>query len=357
MSYLRVEKLTKRFGASPALRDVTFDIGRDELVTVVGPSGCGKTTLLRLIAGLIRPDGGSIRLDGRDLAGVPPARRDVAMVFQDYALYPHLSVLDNIAFPLRMRGERRNQARQQAAETARALSIHGLLSQRPGNLSGGEQQRVALARAIVRKPKLFLMDEPLSNLDAALRTQLRDLVIELQARLGTALIHVTHDQTEALTMGRRVAVLLDGRLRQLGSPREIYQRPNSLGVARLIGHPPMNLLQGAIETANGRKGLAGRGYFLPLPDGVMIPEQGGGGVMLGLRPEDLSTTALEAGGARAQVRWIEEHGHEVICHAGLGEETIRMRLSRAPGAPEIFLHATSLEPCWFDPATGVRIDG
>ncbi|RMD78569.1 MAG: ABC transporter ATP-binding protein, partial [Gammaproteobacteria bacterium] len=257
MAELALEGLGKVFpDGTAALRGVDLAVGEGELLVLVGPSGCGKSTLLRLVAGLERPSAGRVRIGGRDVTTLPPQRRDVAMVFQNYALYPHLSVAGNLAFPLRMRGVPRAQRRRRVAEVAALLGLEGLLERRPGELSGGQRQRVAMGRALVRRPQVLLLDEPLSNLDARLRVQLRAELAALQRRTGVTTLHVTHDQAEAMTLGHRVAVLRAGRLEQVGQPEALYREPATAFVAAFLGSPGMNLLAARLEPAPGGWRLA-----------------------------------------------------------------------------------------------------
>ena len=244
----------KRFGAVTAVDAVDLDIRAGELMVLVGPSGCGKSTLLRLIAGLEEPDGGDVRIGERRVNDVAPGDRDVAMVFQSYALYPHMTVAQNLGFGLRVRGTNRDEIDERVNRTAGILGLDDLLSRRPGQLSGGQQQRVALGRAMVRDPGVFLFDEPLSNLDAGLRLRTRDEIAALHRRLGTTMIFVTHDQTEALSLGQRVAVMDGGRILQVDTPDEIYRRPANLFVATFVGSPPINTLR---LSSDGKGGLAG----------------------------------------------------------------------------------------------------
>ena len=276
-----------------------------EVLAVVGPSGSGKSTLLRLVCGLARPTAGSVALAGEDVAGVPPEARPVAMVFQGFALFPHLDVVDNVAFGLAVRGSSRRERRERAAATATSLGLGDLLDRLPSQLSGGERQRVALARALVRDPALFCLDEPLSALDPVLRTTSRRALDELLRADGRAALYVTHDQSEAVTVGDRVAVLNDGRLEQLGTPREVYDRPASAFVAGFVGSPPMGLLP-------ARGGAAG-------PLRAEVPD----GTLLGVRPERVR---VDAAGEELRVRAVEDHGHElhVALQAGEGELVVRL---------------------------------
>ena len=271
----------KRFGDVTAVAAVDLEVRAGELLVLVGPSGCGKSTLLRLIAGLEEQTAGEVWIGGRAVNDVAPGDRDVAMVFQSYALYPHMTVAQNLGFGLRVRGTGRDEVAERVGRAADVLGLGDLLDRRPGQLSGGQQQRVALGRAMVRDPGVFLFDEPLSNLDAGLRLRTRDEIAALHRRLGTTMIFVTHDQVEALSLGQRVAVMDRGRIQQVGTPREIYRRPANLFVAGFVGSPPINQLQ--LSTRDGH--LAG-GPFV-FPGGSPHPT-----ATLGVRPEDLTVTAI-----------------------------------------------------------------
>jgi multiple sugar transport system ATP-binding protein len=245
MGNINLQKVSKSFGATTIIPQIDLDIADAEFVVFVGPSGCGKSTLLRLIAGLEDVSGGTISIDGTDVTNAAPAKRGLAMVFQSYALYPHMSVRNNIAFPLKMAGEDKSVIDKKVADAARVLNLTNYLERRPGQLSGGQRQRVAIGRAIVRQPKAFLFDEPLSNLDAALRGTMRLEISELHHQLNTTMIYVTHDQVEAMTMADKIVVLNAGNIEQVGSPLELYRNPKNLFVAGFIGSPKMNLLEGA----------------------------------------------------------------------------------------------------------------
>ena len=272
--------VVKRFGSVTAVADADLEIRPGELMALVGPSGCGKSTLLRLIAGLEEPGGGEILIGERPVNDIPPGDRDVAMVFQSYALYPHMTVAANLGFGLRVRGTDRGEIEERVERTARILGLGDLLARRPGQLSGGQQQRVALGRAMVRDPGVFLFDEPLSNLDAGLRLRTRDQIASLHQRLGTTMIFVTHDQTEALSLGQRVAVMDRGEILQVGTPDAVYRRPASLFVAAFVGSPPINRL-GLSGTDDG--GVAG-GPFRFATDPPLAA------ATLAVRPEDLTVT-------------------------------------------------------------------
>ncbi|HEV8228494.1 MAG TPA: ABC transporter ATP-binding protein [Candidatus Limnocylindria bacterium] len=331
-----------------AVAGLTLDIADGEFLVLLGPSGCGKTTALRMLAGLEHPDRGDIRIDGRSVVGLEPKDRDVALVFQSYALYPHMSVHDNIRYPLRVRGLSTAQQEERVARAAELLRIAQLLPRRPAQLSGGEQQRVALARAIVREPRVFLMDEPLSNLDAKLRTHTRTELKALQVEIGVTTIFVTHDQAEAMTMADRIAVLDAGRLQQLGAPDEVYQHPANLFVAQFIGSPPMNVL--AAERDGDALVVAG-GWRVPSPR----LRDGAGALAVGLRPEAI---AIADDGHPAEVLVSEPLGSEVIVNVKLGDVLVKLRTTPdvrpAPGE-KVRLRADPAGVRVFDRESGVAV--
>jgi multiple sugar transport system ATP-binding protein len=301
--------VTKRFGDSVAVDGLTLDVPDGELLVLLGPSGCGKTTALRLVAGLEEVSEGTISIGGRVVNEIDPKDRDVAMVFQSYALYPHLSVARNIEFPLRQRGMAKEERTARVKEAAVTLGLDALLDRKPSQLSGGQRQRVALARAIVRDPQVFLMDEPLSNLDAALRVQTRADIVALQARLSTTTLYVTHDQVEAMTMGDRIAVMSHGVLQQVAAPEDLYARPANTFVAGFLGSPGMNLLPGKIARGVGDDvTVEVSGGSVPLPPPLRTAGAGAGGVVLGLRPESLRIDP--SGPLRADVTIVELLGAE-----------------------------------------------
>ncbi|HEX7126401.1 MAG TPA: ABC transporter ATP-binding protein [Thermodesulfobacteriota bacterium] len=340
--------VVKRHGAVAALKGVNLDIRPGEFFALLGPSGSGKTTTLRIIAGLETVDEGSVHIDGADVTRLPPGDRDVAMVFQSYALYPHMTVFDNIAFPLRMVGTPKAEIAARVAEAAGRLQIGHLVDRRPGQLSGGQQQRTALARAIVRRPTLFLLDEPLSNLDARLRLDTRVEIKTLHQTLGVTTIYVTHDQEEAMTLADRMAVFVDGEIVQVGTPEEVFDRPNSVKVAAFLGNPPMNLVRGML--AGGR--LVLEGHAIPMPGaGGNEPRE----VTVGIRPGDLR---LERGGIPATVYLSEVLGEGTILNLRLGESLVKARIPAkrrmATGAPvEIGFDPACLH--LFDRTSGLRI--
>jgi ABC-type sugar transport system ATPase subunit len=332
---LSLEQVTKVFpNGAEAVRGLDLHVDEREFVVLVGPSGCGKTTVLRMVAGLEELTSGTIRLDGRVVNDLSARDRDVAMVFQNYALYPHLNVVDNIAFSLRVRGVPRHERERKAREAAQVLGLTEVVLRKPRQLSGGQRQRVAMGRALVREPAVFLMDEPLSNLDANLRVQMRGEVLRVQRHLGVATLYVTHDQTEAMTMGDRVAVLRDGLLQQLAAPQELYERPANLFVATFIGSPPMNLYEGVISGPAGGLGLSLGSQRLALPadlgdrrPGLLAGE--GRKLVVGIRPEHL--TVAEGGSANrettlaARVELVEALGNESLVHFSTDARRVRNR--------------------------------
>ncbi|HLY48192.1 MAG TPA: sn-glycerol-3-phosphate ABC transporter ATP-binding protein UgpC [Solirubrobacteraceae bacterium] len=308
-----LEDVTKVFpGGTVAVDQLSLEIADGEFVILVGPSGCGKTTALRMIAGLERPTTGTIRIGGGVVNEISPRDRDIAMVFQNYALYPHMTVYRNLAYPLRQRRMPRRDIDKRVREVAEMLSLEDLLKRRPAQLSGGQRQRVAMGRALVREPDVFLLDEPLSNLDAKLRVQMRAGLKRLHTRLGITTVYVTHDQVEAMTLGERIAVLSDGKLQQLGPPQEVYDRPANVFVAGFIGSPPMNLLRGA---ARGGRVTAGQ-LVLERPG---VPD---GDVVVGLRPESMRTAVDGMPAVDFRVDVVEPLGDEVIVHGALAAELI-----------------------------------
>jgi multiple sugar transport system ATP-binding protein len=320
-----LDGVTKRFtgvregegsrSTSPALDAVSLSVARGEIVVVVGPSGCGKSTTLRLVAGLDDPDEGTIAIAGRSMAGVPPQDRDVAMVFQGYALYPQMTVRQILEFPLKMRKAPASARSQAVAEAAAMLRIERLLDRRPGELSGGERQRVAMGRAIVRKPRVFLFDEPLSNLDASLRADLRLEIGRLVRRLGVTALYVTHDHAEAMTLGDRIAVMRAGRIVQIGSPREIYETPATSFVGTFLGSPRMNLIAAHVEGDALRAGP----FRVPLPRRGSLPHR----LEVGIRPEHVRCVLQGDADVDAEVVAVEPLGAETHLVVRVGEIELR----------------------------------
>jgi multiple sugar transport system ATP-binding protein len=355
MAGLIFEGVTKRFDDAVAVDDLDLEVKDGELLVLLGPSGCGKTTALRMVAGLEDVTSGNITIGGRLVNDVEPKDRDVAMVFQSYALYPHMTVAKNIEFPLRQRKVNKEEREKMVADTAATLGLSALLDRRPAQLSGGQRQRVALARAIVRSPQAFLMDEPLSNLDATLRTQTRADIVTLQDRLGTTTLYVTHDQVEAMTMGDRIAVMSAGVLQQVAAPQEIYETPANVFVAGFIGNPGMNLLTGTLDPTVGAREVRVETGSVPVPARVAVNR--GGDVVVGCRPETLSIDP--AGTFRAKVSIVELLGSEVhvVCRVGEARLVIRQEVSRPRPAigDEIILRADPNGVHVFDAATGIRM--
>jgi multiple sugar transport system ATP-binding protein len=323
MAEIELRKLGKTYGrktSTTVLSDVDLTIGDGEFIVFLGPSGCGKTTLLRMIAGLEEITAGDLLIDGERANELPPVKRRVALVFQSYALYPHMSVFDNMAFGLKLQDKRgvREEIARRVREAAALLQIEHLLERKPRQLSGGQRQRVAIGRAIVREPALLLMDEPLSNLDAALRGQMRLELIELHRRLGNTTVYVTHDQVEAMTLGDRIAIINEGRIVQVGPPLEVYHRPANRFVAGFIGSPRMNLIDGRLRPEGGavRVELA---EGLSLAADVEAPERAmdGAAVTLGVRPEDLAVCVPEQGELCGHVRVVEPLGEATVLHVRL----------------------------------------
>ena len=327
MATLSLDGLCKRYpDGTEALKELSIDIADGELVIFVGPSGCGKSTALRMIAGLERITAGELLIDGRRVNDLPPKRRDIAMVFQDYALYPQMTVGRNMAFALRIAKVGRAEIERRVGDVAEVLGLSDQLERYPGQLSGGQRQRVAMGRAIVREPSAFLMDEPLSNLDAQLRVQMRTQIHGLQRRLGTTTVYVTHDQTEAMTLGDRVVVLRDGETQQIGTPLEIYREPANVFVAAFVGSPPMNLLPAQVEDGRLR---------LPFGD---VPAPGEvaarGAVIAGLRPEAFALAEPERADLRAAPALVETLGSDLLAHFELPGQEKRL-VARLPASSDV----------------------
>ncbi|MDP2361817.1 MAG: sn-glycerol-3-phosphate ABC transporter ATP-binding protein UgpC [bacterium] len=325
MATIQLQQIGKRYpNGFQAVETFDLEIRDGEFLVLVGPSGCGKSTTLRMIAGLEEVSSGSILIDGRDVTQEAPANRDIAMVFQNYALYPHMSVKENMAFGLRMRKLPEGEIDRRVGEAAAILSVESLLDRRPRELSGGQRQRVALGRAIVRQPKAFLFDEPLSNLDAKLRVQMRTEIARLHTRLGTTMVYVTHDQVEAMTLGDRIVVMNQGRIQQVDSPMVLYQRPSNRFVAGFIGSPAMNFLPGEV----GHGGFTPQGAMQPLALGRDLPA---GPALLGIRPESLDLDPALPLLAEVELDVVEHMGHETLAYFVLGGQACVARLVPAAG--------------------------
>ena len=305
MARVRLKNLTKHFGDVVAVDDVTLDIGDREFLTLLGPSGCGKTTLLNMIAGLESPTAGEVWFDDRNVTSVPPERRDIAMVFQTYALYPHMSVFDNVAFGLKMRGVPVDERKSLVRAASKTMEIEHLLDRKPRALSGGQRQRVALARAIVRDPGVFLLDEPLSNLDAQLRVVMRTELKRLHGELEMTFVYVTHDQAESLILSDRIVVMKEGQIQQIGTPESIYDSPANTFVAGFVGSPPINLLKGTLEQSGGGSWrVVGEGYACDVSMSMIerMESPAGREVYLGVRAEDIGVGAAPAAGSTSAAR-------------------------------------------------------
>ncbi len=362
MAEVEFRGVSKQFGTVSVIEGLDLRVHDREFMVLVGPSGCGKSTALRMLAGLEEVSAGTISIGGRQVNDLPPKDRDIAMVFQSYALYPHLTVRGNLEFGLRMRKTPRAEMDTRVREAAQVLDIAHLLDRKPKQLSGGQRQRVALGRAIVRKPSVFLFDEPLSNLDAKLRVQMRGELTRLQQRLQTTCIYVTHDQVEAMTMGHRIAVMRDGKLQQVGTALEVYERPANLFVAHFIGTPPMNVVPAIVEA--GGQALVAEAVTLPVPESLCALTAGRGGlkVAVGIRPEHLRDAEAGARGPtqtlQVQVELVEPLGHEVIVHGRLGKALLVAKVDphRAPAVGSTLALDLELDRLHlFDAATEERL--
>jgi multiple sugar transport system ATP-binding protein len=365
MGRVALDQVSKRFDDVAAVDELTLDVADEEFLVLLGPSGCGKSTALRMIAGLEDPTSGTITIGDRVVNDVEAKDRDIAMVFQSYALYPHMTVRRNIEFPLRSRKVAASERAALVQEAADSLDLGALLDRKPAQLSGGQRQRVALARAIVRRPQAFLMDEPLSNLDAKLRVQTRAELVELQRRLAATIVYVTHDQVEAMTMGHRIAVLDHGVLQQVGAPQAVYAAPANLFVARFIGSPPMNTVTGTVDRVDGRLVVQLPGAVVPLPEPLAkaVETAGIDAIVVGVRPEDLQlahSTDEGAGGIPATISVVESLGHErhVVCRLA-DQQLVIVRQDAHEAAPAeesaVRLVADQGALHVFDASTGVRI--
>ena len=352
MATVEFDEVWKRFPSqtAPAVRGLNLTVPDRELLVLLGPSGCGKTTALRMLAGLEEPDGGDIRIGGQSVVGLEPKDRDVALVFQSYALYPHLSARDNIGYPLKVRNLSKAEQGAKIDRVAQMLGIGHLLPRRPAQLSGGEQQRVALERAIVREPRVFMMDEPLSNLDAKLRVHTRTELKTLQRELGTTMVFVTHDQAEAMSLAHRIAVLSQGELQQIGTPDDVYDRPANVFVAEFIGSPPMNLLE---ATRDGGSVVTSGGWRIPAPTG--LDTSSSRELTLGLRPEGID---IVDDGQPAEVVAVEPFGSEVIVDVRIGDQALKIRAAPdvrpAPGST-VALRADTAAVRLFDRSSGAAL--
>ncbi len=332
LTELVISNLTKRFGNKAAVQDLSLQVRDGEFCVLLGPSGCGKTTLLRCIAGFETPESGEILFDGKSVLETPPRERDVSMVFQNYALFPHMKVRDNIAFPLQTRREPKPRIEKRVREIAELLKIEQHLEKMPKELSGGEQQRVALARAIVRQPKIFLMDEPLSNLDAPLRTQMRTMLKRVHREIGGTTVYVTHDQTEALSLADAMGVMNEGALLQYDAPEKIYSQPSNLFVAHFVGVLPSNLVDVTFLVDGTKKYLVGRGFRYLVSESISRPLQdsvGSSDLVLSVRPENvgISRTRSSESALEAKVNLVERMGNSTSVEVTTGGETMKVLFS------------------------------
>ncbi len=360
---LEVRDLSKRFGQVEVLKSISLDMAPGDFLVLVGPSGCGKSTLLNCIAGLEEVSGGQILIGGRDVTQVPPRDRDIAMVFQSYALYPTMTVAENIGFGMKVRNVPKPEQQKKIQEVSSLLQIQHLLDRKPGALSGGQRQRVAMGRALVREPVLFLFDEPLSNLDAKLRVELRGEIKRLHERLEASIVYVTHDQIEAMTLGTRIVVLHQGGIQQVGTPAEIYDRPANLFVADFMGSPPMNLVPGQY-TLDGEAGTltfgdGAEGQRIPVPGRLLRSEYAGKPIIAGIRPEAFIPATPGDSPLNLKTELVEHSGSDTFANFKLGGKAITARL---PGRMQLKsgdianLAIDTENLSIFDPETSLRID-
>jgi multiple sugar transport system ATP-binding protein len=362
MATVTFDGVWKKFGEVVAVNDLNLEINDGEFMVLVGPSGCGKTTSLRMIAGLEEISEGTLSIGDRVVNHVAPKDRDIAMVFQSYALYPHMTVRDNMAFGLKLRKTPKDEIERRVREAAAMLSCENLLDRKPRELSGGQRQRVALGRAIVREPAVFLMDEPLSNLDAKLRVQTRAEIARLHQRLGTTTVYVTHDQVEAMTMGQRIAVMSEARLQQVGSPQELYDHPDNRFVAGFIGSPSMNFLEVDVTRTGDAVQLKGDGIDIPLPDRYMAGFQrfSGDKLTVGVRPEHLDVKVTPPSGSLSGNADVVEYlGNEELIHFSVGGHDIVALIGsehRVKPGDDLTLNISLEKVHLFDPESTLALD-
>jgi multiple sugar transport system ATP-binding protein len=320
MAEVQLKQLVKQFGNTEVLHSIDLGITDSEFVVLVGPSGCGKSTTLRMIAGLEEVTSGEIFINDKIVNDIAPKDRDVAMVFQNYALYPHMNVFNNMAFGLKLRKIPKETIKTKVIEAAKILKMEDLLERKPSQLSGGQRQRVAMGRAIVRDPQIFLFDEPLSNLDAKLRNQMRVEIKQLHQKLNCTMIYVTHDQVEAMTLGDRIVVMRDGYIEQIGNPLELFQKPSNRFVAGFIGTPAMNLVESSISSTDGKTAIKTKsGFSIVIPDKTGAKIQEGQKVVIGIRPQDLTTYGTNGSSDKISEEWVKSGTVEVV--EPLGDET------------------------------------
>ncbi|RME56947.1 MAG: ABC transporter ATP-binding protein [Caldilineae bacterium] len=361
MADIRIEHVTKRFGDFVAVNDVSLTVEDQEFVVLLGPSGCGKTTLLRAIAGLGMADAGRIQIGGRDVTYLPPRERNISMVFQSYAIFPHMKVYDNIAFGLKMHKVDKAEIDRRVRQSAELLHIEEMLDRFPSNLSGGQRQRVAVARAIAMQSQVLLMDEPLSNLDALLRLEMRAELKRLLREIGVTTVYVTHDQIEALSMGDRIAVMRDGVIQQFDRPTEVYDRPRNQFVGGFIGNPPMNFLHGDVKRADGRVTVQIGGFQVePAPEMQPLLERyTGQSVLLGIRAENMEVfDAPVPEGLKVRVLVVEPLGAQNLLTVGMGADTIKVSTHPSFAATvdqDIWLRFPADKVRWFDLDTGLGL--
>jgi multiple sugar transport system ATP-binding protein len=364
MAGVKFDHVAKRFGTVSVIEDMSLDIKDHEFMVLVGPSGCGKSTALRMIAGLEDISAGKILIGDRVVNELQPKDRDTAMVFQSYALYPHMTVRENMEFGLKIRKMPKEEIDRRVNDAANLLGISQLLDRKPKQLSGGQRQRVALGRAIVRNPSVFLFDEPLSNLDAKLRVQMRAEISKLQQRLQTTCVYVTHDQVEAMTMGNRIAVMNAGKIQQVGTPLEVYDKPETVFVAQFIGTPPMNFFDATL--ADGGTRLDAGKFSIPVPQSLraVTANRNGSKLQVGIRPENILESTKSGRGETARVKGVveivEPIGHEAIVHARVGDSLFvaafdSHNMPRTDDATELVIELESLH--LFDAQTEMRLDG
>ncbi|WP_275787594.1 ABC transporter ATP-binding protein [Pararhizobium gei] len=355
---LSLRNITKSYGPIPVLKGIDVEVLEGEFVVLLGPSGCGKSTLLHAIAGLHPIDAGEIVIEGRAVTDIPTRERDVAMVFQSYALYPNMTVAQNIGFPLRMRKLPREMISQKVAEVARLLQIEPLLERKPRELSGGQRQRVAIGRALVRDPKIFLFDEPLSNLDATLRVETRAEIKRLHERIGKTMVYVTHDQIEAMTLATRIVVMNKGDIQQIGTPYEIYHKPANTFVARFVGSPAMQFIHGRLIQEGASAGFSdGKDWKLALPFPGLAHERTGE-VILGVRPEHIKLVAAGQDGHDALVDMVESTGPEdnVTLSINGQKATARLETGSTQAGQIVKVQIATDKVSLFDAATGIRLN-